>query len=114
MPTQQEMDVCKLGGGVDSDHAGDVSHGKSVTGVVVKLAGGAVLYKTAYQQSLAHSSTELEFVAACDAGKYILYLRSLLGLDYHNMRQQCYTKIIKVHCSWRMHNNLQKELDIWI
>ena len=86
VPTRQETDVRKLGGAVDSDHAGDVSHRKSVTGVVVKLAGGAVLYKTAYQQSLAHSSTELEFVAACDAGKYILYLRSLLeeiGLPQH-------------------------------
>ena len=49
-----------------------------MTGIAVKLAGGVVLYKTAYQQVLAHSSTEAEFVAACDAGKYILYLRSLL------------------------------------
>ena len=55
-----------------------MKHRKSVTGLVVKIAGGVVLYKTAYQQVLAHSSTEAEFVAACDAGTYILYLRSLL------------------------------------
>ena len=67
-----------LAAGVDSDHAGDVTHRKSVSGIVIKLAGGAVLYRTAYQQAIAHSSTEAEFVAACDAGKYILYLRSLL------------------------------------
>ena len=67
-----------LAAGVDSDHAGDVKHRKSVSGIVIKLAGGAVLYRTAYQQAIAHSSTEAEFVAACDAGKYILYLRSLL------------------------------------
>ena len=68
----------KLGAAVNSDHAGDTSHRKSVSGIVIKLAGGAVLYKTAFQQTIAHSSTESEFVAACEAGKYILYLWSLL------------------------------------
>ena len=63
---------------VDSDHAGDVKHRKLVSGIVIKLAGGAVLYRTIYQQAIAHSSTKAEFVAACDVGKYILYLRSLL------------------------------------
>ena len=73
-----EDNMKRLGAAVDSDHAGDTSHRKSVSGIVIKLAGGAVLYKTAFQQTIAHSSTESEFVAACEAGKYILYLRSLL------------------------------------
>jgi len=34
--------------------------------------GGAVLYKTAYQATIAQSSTEAEFTAAADAAKYIL------------------------------------------
>ena len=76
--TRMQHDICKLAAAVDSDHAGDVKHRKSVTGIIVKLAGGAGLYKTAYQQVLAHSSIEAEFVAACEAGKYILYLHSLL------------------------------------
>lgn len=63
----------------DSDHAGDVTHRRSVSGVVIKLAGGAVLYKTSYQQTIAQSSTEAEFTAAVDAAKYILYLRTLLS-----------------------------------
>ena len=67
-----------LAAGVDSDHVGDVKHRKSVSGIVIKLAGGAVLYRTAYQQAIAHSSTAADFVATCDAGKYILYLQSLL------------------------------------
>ena len=75
---RQQHNITQLKGAVDSDHAGDMKHRKSVTGIAVKLAGGVVLYKTAYQQVLAHSSSEAEFVAACDAGKYILYLRSLL------------------------------------
>ena len=47
-------------------------------GIVLKLASGAVLYKTTYQATIVHSSTEAEITAAADAGKYILYLQSLL------------------------------------
>ena len=76
---QQKQDYANiLSARVDSDHAGDVKHRKSVTGIVIKLAGSAVLFKTSYQQGFAHSSTEAEFVAACYASKYILYLQSLL------------------------------------
>ena len=75
---QGQQDYTYIVPGVDSDCAGDVKHRKLVTGIVIKLAGGAVLYKTSYQQVIAHSSTEAEFVAACDAGKYTLYLQSLL------------------------------------
>ena len=69
---------------VDSDWAGDTSHRKSVTGIVLKLAGGSILYKTKYQDTIALSSTEAEFAAACEAGKSILYVRSILneiGID---------------------------------
>ncbi len=62
----------------DSDFAGDVSHRKSITGVVIKLAGGSVLYRTLVQQVQALSSTEAEFTAAAEAGKYILYLRTIM------------------------------------
>ena len=75
---RQQYDIQQLLGAVDSDHAGDVKHRKSITGIVAKLAGGAVLYRTAYQPTIAHSSTKAEFAAACNAGKHILYLCSLL------------------------------------
>ena len=78
IPERQDCNSSRLVAAVDSDHAGDVSHRKSVSGIVIKLAGGAVLYKTAYQATIAQSSTEAEFTAAADAAKYILYLRSLL------------------------------------
>lgn len=48
------------------------------------LSGGAIHYKTRYQNTIAHSSTEAEFVAACDAAKLALYLWSILediGVD---------------------------------
>ena len=63
---------------MDSDFAGDTSHRKSVSGIVIKLVGGAVLYKTQYQPTIAGSSTEAEFTAATETGKYILHLRTIL------------------------------------
>lgn len=73
-------------GAVDSDYAGDVSHRRSVTGIVLRIAGGTVLYKTKFQDTVAMSSTEAEFTAAAEAGKYILYVRSILdeiGIPQH-------------------------------
>ena len=42
------------------------------------VAGGCVLYRSKLQTTIALSSTQAEFAAACDAGKCILYVRSLL------------------------------------
>ena len=64
---------------VDSNYAGDTSHRKSVSGIIFKMAGGAIFYKTKYQTTIAMSSTEAEFTAAAEAGKYILYVRSILA-----------------------------------
>ena len=44
----------------------------------MKLAGGAVLYSSSYQATTATSSTEAEFTAAAQAGKSILYLRTIM------------------------------------
>ena len=37
-----------------------------------------VYYKTRYQPTISLSSTEAEFIAACDAAKVILYIRLIL------------------------------------
>ena len=71
-------DSTELIGFSDSDWAGDTRHRRSVTGVAVIYAGGVVCYKTKYQETIALSSTEAEFVALCDAGKVVLYARSIL------------------------------------
>ena len=65
-------------GAVDSDYAGDTTHRKSVTGIILRIAGGTIFYKTKFQDTIAMSSTEAEFTAAAEAGKYILYVRSIL------------------------------------
>ena len=53
----------------DSDWTGDLVYRRSITGVAIMYAGGVVCYKTKYQETIALSSTEAEFVALCDAGK---------------------------------------------
>ena len=63
---------------VDSDYTGDSSHQRSVTGISIKIAGVCVYYKTRYQPTISLSSTEAEFIAACEAGKNSLYIRSIL------------------------------------
>ena len=63
----------------DSDWGSDTTHRRSVSGTIILLSGAAVLYSTKFQKaSIALSSTEAEFVSASDAGKYALYLRSIL------------------------------------
>ena len=76
---KQEHEPTTLTSAVDADWAGDTTHRKSVSGIVIKLAGGSILYKTKYQDTIALSTTEAEFTAASDAGKSILYVRSILN-----------------------------------
>jgi hypothetical protein len=48
-------------GYVDADWASDMSHRKSVTGIII----------------VAHSSTEAEFAAACEAANMTFFIRSI-------------------------------------
>jgi hypothetical protein len=72
-------DALRLLGYSDSDWGTDRTHRRSVTAIVLMLAGAAVLYKTRYQPTIAMSSTEAEFMAAADTGRMALYLRSILN-----------------------------------
>ncbi len=63
---------------VDSDWGTNTVRRNSLTGMIIMFAGGAIGYKTKFQTVIAHSSTEAEFVAACDTAKLILFYCSLL------------------------------------
>jgi hypothetical protein len=54
----------------------------TITGAIIMLAGGAIGYKTKFQLTIALSSTEGEFVSACEVGKMILYFWCILE-DLH-------------------------------
>ena len=78
-------------GSVDSDCASDPKTRKSMIGIVMYLGGGAIHYKTKQQERVAWSSTEAEFVAACEAAKMAIHLRSIL--DEINISQDHATLI---------------------
>jgi hypothetical protein len=63
---------------VDSDWAASITKCTSLTGMILMYAGGAVGYITKFQTVIEHSTTEAEFVTACDAAKMILFYRSVL------------------------------------
>ena len=69
-------------GSVDSDWAGDTKHRRSISGMCLCFAGAPVIYRSRFQTTISQSSTEAEFIAAAEAGKLALYLRSLL----HDLR----------------------------
>jgi hypothetical protein len=63
---------------VDSDWGTCPKTRRSFGGICIRMAGGAIAYKSRLQSTVALSSTEAEFMAACDAGKMSLYVRSIL------------------------------------
>ena len=63
----------------DSDWANDSTTRKSVSGTCIMLGGGAIVYKTIVQRTVALSTTEAEFYSLTDAGKLVLYVRLVLS-----------------------------------
>ena len=62
----------------DSDWATCIKTRRSFSGICIQLAGGTIAYKTKFQPTVALSTTEAEFMAACDVGRMSLFVRSIL------------------------------------
>jgi len=62
----------------DADHGGNKDNGKSTGGYLMKYGGGAISWSSKLQPFVSLSTTEAEYIAACEAGKEILWLRNLL------------------------------------
>jgi hypothetical protein len=62
----------------DSDWATCMKSRRSFSGICIQLAGGTIAYKTKFQPTVALSSTEAEFMAACNVSCMCLYVRSIL------------------------------------
>nr|KYP48030.1 Retrovirus-related Pol polyprotein from transposon TNT 1-94 [Cajanus cajan] len=71
--------VPEIEGFVDSDFAGSIDTRKSITGYVFKVFGNTVSWKANLQGVVALSSTEAEYMAACEAVKEALWLRGLVS-----------------------------------
>ena len=65
----------------DSDWAGDAADSKSTTGILIKLGqfGGALMWSSKKQSTVALSSTEAEYTAACECGREVQHFRRFLA-----------------------------------
>ena len=66
-------------GYTDSNWAGDKGDRRSTCGYVFFLHGGAINWRSRKQKSVALSSVEAEYVAACEAGRDAVHWRSFLS-----------------------------------
>ena len=62
-------------GYTDSDFQSDRDSRKSTSGSVFTLGGGAVIWRSIKQSSIADSTMEAEYIAACEAAKESVWLR---------------------------------------
>ncbi|KAH9103708.1 hypothetical protein AeMF1_020022 [Aphanomyces euteiches] len=62
----------------DADFANDLQDSKSISGTVITLACAAVIFSSRKQCLVGHSTTEVQFIAAAEAAKSIVWLRELL------------------------------------
>ncbi|UYV80580.1 hypothetical protein LAZ67_19000797 [Cordylochernes scorpioides] len=63
----------------DADFAGDPETRRSTSGVVCKLAGGAISWLSQKQRSVSLSTTEAELVAASNTAKEVIWLNRLFS-----------------------------------
>ncbi len=61
----------------DADYAGDTDTRRSTTGYIVMLNGGPVTWGSRQQQCFSLSTTEAEYVAACERTRQVVWLRNL-------------------------------------
>lgn len=74
----------------DADFANDPNTRRSVTGYVFIKNGGAVTWACQKQQTVALSTTEAEFMAACAATKEVMWIKQLLSdIGEFNQKSVC-------------------------
>lgn len=63
----------------DADYAGDIITRRSVTGFIFLFKGGPISWTSRQQQCVSLSTTESEFVAACESSKEAIWLSRLIN-----------------------------------
>ncbi len=71
-------DQLNLHGYVDSSFGANPKDGKSITGILIKLAGGPVDWRSHLQETTADSTNAAEYVALWEAAKAILGIANIL------------------------------------
>ena len=67
-----------LVGYTDADMPGDVDSRKSTSGYPITFAGRAVSWQSKLQKCVALSTTEVEFIAATEACKQLLWMKKFM------------------------------------
>ena len=62
-------------GYIDSDFISDKDNRKSTFGLVFTLGGGAVVWRSVKQSSIAYSTMEGEYIVVCEAAKEAVWLK---------------------------------------
>ena len=62
-------------GYTESDFQSDKDSRKSTSGSVFTLGGGAVVWRSIKQSSIAYSTIKAEYIAACEAAKAAVWLK---------------------------------------
>ncbi|UYV77084.1 hypothetical protein LAZ67_14003178 [Cordylochernes scorpioides] len=78
----------------DADFAGDPETRRSTSGVVCKLAGGAISWLSQKQRSVSLSTTEAELVAASNTAKEVIWLNRLFS-EISPLKEQPIIKVDK-------------------
>lgn len=63
----------------DADWGSDAQNRKSITGTIIRLASGPVIFRSSQQNLVAMSTTEAEFVAAAESARDMIWLQTLLS-----------------------------------
>ena len=74
----------------DADWGSNIDDRRSVSGVVVMMNGGPVVYKAKYQRTVALSSSEAEYLALSTCAQEVMWVRAMLrdlGFDQRNATQ---------------------------
>lgn len=100
----------------DADWAGDREDRRSMTGVVLKVNGGCVLWMSKKQPTVSLSSAEAEYMAIGSATQEILWLRSMLAEMGCEQRGptvlQCDNEAAIAIASDDVHHTRTKHIDI--
>lgn len=62
----------------DADYGSNIDNGKSTSGYLILIGGGAVNWSSKLQTIVAMSTTEAEFVAASEAGRTLCSMHTFL------------------------------------
>ena len=93
-----------LEGFTNSDMLGDVDSIRSTSGYVMTYAGGDVSWQSRLQKAMPLSTTEIEYMAAVEAGKELIWMRDCLS--ERGMKQEKFL----LHCDNKNDAHLAKNI----